>query len=85
MFKPFYIPNKNTRELRNNVNLASKKFNFSRFLDSLCFELKTLEKWEKNNQSGACPCRIEKSHPRGSEFYQGLGKPRPWLNFRPLG
>ena len=30
-----------------------------------------------------CPCRIEISHPRGQNFNQGLGKPRPWLKFRP--
>ena len=32
-----------------------------------------------------CPCRIGKSHPRGRNFYQGRGFPRPWLKFRPRG
>ena len=27
------------------------------------FLQKTFEKWEKNNPSWACPCRIEKFHP----------------------
>ena len=29
--------------------------------------------------------RIGKSHPGGRKFNQGLGKPRPWLKFLPLG
>ena len=31
MFTPNTIPDKNTREFRNNVNPTNKKFNFSRF------------------------------------------------------
>ena len=40
MFTPILIPDKNTRELRNNVNPTSKKFKFSRFLDFLCSDKK---------------------------------------------
>ena len=45
------IPNKNTPELRNNVNLSSKKFDFSGFFGVffyfLCSDKKNLKKWEK--------------------------------------
>ena len=36
MFTPILIPNKNTRELRNNINPTSKMLEFSCFLDFLC-------------------------------------------------
>ena len=49
MFAPILIPNKNTRELRNNINPTSKKLEFSRFLDFLCSDKKPSKKWEKNN------------------------------------
>ena len=51
MFTPIKIPNKNTHELRNNVNPMSKKFNFSSSFLLFMFRQKTLEKWEKNNPS----------------------------------
>ena len=43
-FKPILIPDKNTREIRNNVNPTSKKLKFSRVLDLLCSYKKTFEK-----------------------------------------
>ena len=36
MFIPIIIPNKNTHDLKNDVNLTSKKLKFSGFLDFLC-------------------------------------------------
>ena len=30
-----------------------------------------------------CPCRTEKSHPRGRNFYQGRGLPSPGRNSKP--
>ena len=48
-FTPILIPNKNTRELRNNIYPRIKKFEFSRFLDFLCSDKKPSKKWEKNN------------------------------------
>ena len=50
-FTPILIPNKNTLELKNNVNPMSKKLKFSRVLDFLCSDKKILEKWEKNKPS----------------------------------
>ena len=50
-FTPILIPDKNTRELRNNVNPTCKKLEFSRFLDFLQSDKKTLKKWEKNDPS----------------------------------
>ena len=42
MFTSISIPDKNIRELRNNVDLnpSSKKFIFSRFLEFLCSDKK---------------------------------------------
>ena len=51
MFTPILIPNKNTCELRNNINPMSKKLKFSGVWDFLCSDKKILEKWEKNNPS----------------------------------
>ena len=51
MFPPILVPDKNTRELRNNVNPTSKKYNFSRYFGLFMFRQKNLEKWEKNNPS----------------------------------
>ena len=51
VFTPILIPNKNTRELRNNINQTSKKLEFSRFLNFLCSDKKPSKKWEKNNPS----------------------------------
>ena len=50
MFTPILITAKNSRELRNNVNPTSKKFNFSSFLN-VFVRTKNFEKWEKNNPS----------------------------------
>ena len=47
MFPPISIPDRNTRELRNNVNPTSKKLSFSAFVEFLMFRQKTFEKWEK--------------------------------------
>ena len=65
LFQRILIPNKNTHMLRNNVNLMSKKFMVFGFF---MFQQKNLEKWEKNNPSQACLCRIQKSHPRGQNL-----------------
>ena len=51
MFTPIVIPDKNTRELRYNVNPTDKKFNFFTIFGLFIFRQKTLEKWEKNNPS----------------------------------
>ena len=51
MFTPILIPDKNIRELRNNVNQTSKKFNSSRFFGLFMFQHKTIVKWKKNNPS----------------------------------
>ena len=64
-FTPILMPDKNTRELRNNVNPTSKKLEISGFHGVFMFWQKPFEKWEKNDPSWACPCRIEKSHPQG--------------------
>ena len=48
-FISILIPDKNTRELRNNVYRTRKKLEFSRFLDFLCSDKKPSKKWEKNN------------------------------------
>ena len=65
MFTPILMPDENTRELRNNVNPTSKKLEISGFQGVFMFWQKPYEKWEKNDPSWACPCRIEKSHPWG--------------------
>ena len=36
MFTPILMPDKNTRELRNNVNPTSKKLEISGFMEFLC-------------------------------------------------
>ena len=46
-FTPVLIPAKNTRELRNNVNPTSKKFNLLRFLDFLCSDKKSSKSGRK--------------------------------------
>ena len=51
VFPPISIPDKNTRELRNNVNPKSKKLKFSRLFGLFMFQQKTFEMWEKNNPS----------------------------------
>ena len=51
MLTPILIPDKNTRELINNVNPTSKKLNFSCFLYFFMFRQNLLEKWEENNPS----------------------------------
>ena len=51
MFAPILIPDKNTRELRIDVNPTSKMFKFSRYFGLFMFRQKTLEKSEKNNPS----------------------------------
>ena len=48
MFTPILIPDKNTRELRNNVNPTSKKFKFSPFLDFLCSDK---EPWKSGRKT----------------------------------
>ena len=65
MFTPISMPDKYTRELKNNVKPTSKKLKISVLYRVFRVLKKTFEKWEKNNPSWACPCRIEKSHPRG--------------------
>ena len=49
-FTPILIPDKNTRELRNNVNPTSKKLKFSRFLDVLCSNKKPRKSGRKTIQ-----------------------------------
>ena len=47
----------------------------------VCYSLR-----EKNIGSHhECPCRIEKSHPRGRNLNNGRGLPSPWLKFLPRG
>ena len=44
-----------------------------------------IDVWLRNKNMAnrhECPCRIGKSHPRGRNFIQGRGLPRPWLKFR---
>ena len=41
------MPDKNTRELRNNVNPTSKKLEISGFQQVFMFWQKPFEKWEK--------------------------------------
>ena len=63
MLTPIIIPDKNTSELGKNVHPTSKKVvlrDFGLFM----FRQKTLETWEKNKPSLACPCRIERSNLR---------------------
>ena len=50
-FTPIFIPDKHARKLRVNVNLMSKKLNFSNFIDFFMFQQKSLEKLENNNPS----------------------------------
>ena len=40
MFTPIFISDKNTRELRNNVNPMSKKLKSLRLMDFLCSDQK---------------------------------------------
>ena len=51
MFTPILMPDKNTRELRNNVNPTSKKLEISGFQWVFMFWQKPFEKWEKNYPS----------------------------------
>ena len=44
MFPPILIPDKNTRELGNNVNPKSKKVTIFTFLDFLCLDKKKTSK-----------------------------------------
>ena len=84
MFKPIFIPDKNTCELRNNVNPTSKKFKFSHFLDFL-YSDKNLGKVGEKQSIMSLSMYDREISPSGSEFNQGLSKPHPWLKFRPLG
>ena len=60
-----FIPDKHTRELRIYVNPMSKKVKFLRYIDLIMFPQKlAMEKWEKNNPSLACPCRIYRERVR---------------------
>ena len=51
MFTPILMPDKNTHELRINVNPMSKQLKFLRFIDFFMCQQKSLEKWEKNDPS----------------------------------
>ena len=51
MFTPILIPDKITRELRNNVNPIREKLKFPCLMELFMFGQKTFEKWEKNNLS----------------------------------
>ena len=51
MFTPIRIPDKNNQELRNNVNLTSKKLKFSGFLTFLCSDKKPRKSGRKNDPS----------------------------------
>ena len=64
MFTPICIPDKHTCALRTYVNPMGNELECLRFIDFLCLK-KKLEQLETNNLSRACPCRIEKSYPRG--------------------
>ena len=50
MFTPILKPDKNTRELKNNVNLTSKKLIFLFFLDVLCSNKKPRKSGRKTIQ-----------------------------------
>ena len=66
MFTLILIPDKATRELGNNVKPTSKKVKKNDFIDFLCFNKKTWKSGRKTiHHEPICPCRIEKSHPRG--------------------
>ena len=47
-FTPILIPDKNTPELRNNLNPTSKKFNFSRFVT---FYFPTKKPWKNGRKT----------------------------------
>ena len=82
---PILMPDKNTRELRNNVNPTSKKLEILGFHGVFMFRQKTFEKWEKNDPSWACPCRIEKSHPRGRNLTRDSASLVPGWTSDPSG
>ena len=84
MFPPILIPYKNTRKFRNVVNPTSKKFKFS-FLWSFYVPPKNLRKVEEKQSIMSLSMYDREISPSGSEFNQGLGKPRPWFELRPLG
>ena len=83
MFTPILKPNKNTRELKNNVNLTCKKLNFL-FFWTFYVPTKNLGKVGEKLSNMSLSMKDREISPSGSEFNQGLGKPRPWLKFRPL-
>ena len=74
MYTQILIPNKNTRELRNNVNPALKSSIFYAFFFTFYVPTKkNLKKWEKNNHH-------EPVHVRpGGRNLTTLRKPCPWL------
>ena len=53
------------------------------FYGHFMFQLKSFKKWEKNNPSSACPCRIEKFHLRGQNFTRGSAILVPGRNSNP--
>ena len=66
-FQPIFISDKTTPKLSNNVHPMSKKLKISFFWT---FYVPTKEGEKIIHHE--CPCRIEKSHPRGWNFNQGL-------------
>ena len=85
MFTTILLPDKNTHDLINNVNPMGKKVQFFTFLGLFMFRQKTSEKWEKNNPSLVCRCRIEKSHPRGWNLTRDSASLVPGYNSNPYG
>ena len=83
-FTPILMPDKNTRELRNNVNPTTKKLEISGF-HGVFVLTKTLRKVGEKQSIMSLSMYDREISPSGSDFNQGLGKPRPWLIFRPLG
>ena len=82
IFTPILIPDKITRKLRNNVNPKSQKLKFSRLF---AVRPKNLRKVGEKQFIMSLSMLDREISPSGSEFYQGLGKPSPWIKFRPLG
>ena len=85
MFTPIFIPDKHTRDLRIYVNPMSKMLKFLSFIYFFMFPQKSLEKWEKNKLSCACPCRIEKSHPPGRNITRDSASLIPGSKSDPSG
>ena len=79
-----FIPEKTHPELRIYVNPMGKELIFYVLMTFLCCNNKAGEAREKLSITSLSMQSREIS-PLGSKFNQGLGKPRPWFKFPPLG